>query len=265
MDTYFRQIDEAYASLSGQALEEALLSVLDACGSEHGVQSLPYASMLSELGGYYRGQRRLEESEQYFQSAADLIAAAAGTSSPNYATAVNNLAGTHRLMGQYDKAEGEFSLCLKLYEAALGREHIFYASALNNLSLICLDRRETQQAAALLEQTADILRALPDCVDELATCLCNTAALYLQQGRFDRAADLYRQAIDLYETRLGTRTPHYHAALHGLGLALRALGNSGEAISALQRGLTAAETLYGPDHPEAGSIRRALQETERPE
>ena len=263
---YFEQIDRAYDSLTGKALEERLLELLEQSGGEYGQDSAFYASMLSELGGYYRGQARYEESAGFFRQARELLAASVGENSPDYATAVNNLAGTYRLMGRLDEAEQNFQTCLELYRRTVGEAHILYASGLNNLSLVCLDRGDVDGAAELLGRASAILAAQPGCRDELASSLCNLAALHRQLGRPEQAESELRRAVELYETELGVTTPHYHAALNAMGLVCYDGRRYREALDWFTRAAQAAETLYGREHREcrtalrhAGLARQALE------
>lgn len=253
---YFEEVDRAYDGLTGKALEERLLELLEQSGREYGRDSPLYASMLSELGGYYRGQARYEESAGRFQQALRLLAASVGEDSPDYATAVNNLAGTCRLMGRLDQAERHFRTCLELYRRTVGEEHILYAAGLNNLGLVCLDRGDADGAAKLLERASRILAAQPNCRDELAASLCNLAALHRQLGRPDRAEDELRQALALFENELGTATPHYHAALNAMGLVCYDTQRWQEALDWFTRAARAAEALYGREHRECQAALR---------
>lgn len=252
---YFNQVDLAYETLRGFDLEARLRALAEQAGGEYGRESGVYASVLSELGGYYRGQGRYNESADTFRRVICLLKASVGEHSPAYATALNNLAGTYRLMGEFEKAEQSFLLCLGIYEQTLGRGHVLYAAGLNNLSLVALDRKEPEQAARLLHQASDILSKLPECRDEYATSLVNLAALYRQCGQQEQAQRNLLEAVGLYENELGTDTPHYHAALNALGLVCADLGRRSQAQFWLDKAVCAAETLYGPAHPDVAAIR----------
>lgn len=262
MRKYLSEVDRAYSGLTGAALEERLLELLRDCGETCGRESLAYSSMLGEVGGFYRGQRRLEESEDYFQQCLALLERRFGREDPNYATALNNLAGTHRLMGRYDRAEEEFSACVELYRRTLGEEHVLYASGLNNLSLLCLERGELDRAAELLKKAGDVLEKHPEWVEELATSLCNLGELHRRLGRLEEAEGDLCRALRLYEGELGTRTPHYHAALNTLGLVYRELGRKKAEKRTFRRAAAAAKALYGEEHPEYRAILERIRETE---
>ena len=112
---YLEQVDRAYESLSGGALEARIGALTEACGQEYGAESASYASLLGEQGAYYRGQGRYQESEDCFQRALELLEKTAGKDSPAYATALNNLASVHRLTGRYADAEREYGALARAF------------------------------------------------------------------------------------------------------------------------------------------------------
>ena len=261
--TAFDRVDSAYETCKGPALEQALQAVAADCAAENGEDSPLYAAVCSELGGYYRGQARYAESEAAFLRAIDILGKTVGEASPDYTTALNNLAGTYRVMKEYEKAEQIFRRCLERYEHTLGTGHVLYASGLNNYALVCLDRGDLDRAEALLGRSAEVLAGLPECMDEYAAALCNRSALLLRLHRAAEAVPLLEKAVGLFEMELGTDTPHYHAALHSLGLAHLQQNENAEAADRFFAAACAAETLYGPEHPEAQAIRRSLAEARR--
>lgn len=263
LEEYLARVDLAYETCAGsRALEEQLTALAEQCGAEYGLDSSCYASLLGELGGFYRGQARYEESERCFQRALALLEADPGRDSPAYSTALNNLAGAHRLLGRYTEALEEFHTCLELYRAAVGERHVLYAAGLNNLSLVHLDRGELEEALALQEQVADILAGLPQAKDELASSLCNQAAVCQRLGRLSEAAEKLERALTLFRNELGTDTPHYHAALNSLGIVHYAAGRFEAARDCFAQAAQAASDLYGAGHREvqAALAHRAMAE-----
>ena len=256
LSEYMAAVDEAYTSLSGQALEDRLLTLAKDAEAQFGPENPSFAAMLSEVGSYYRGQGRYEASEEYYLRALSIIP----PDTADRGTALNNLAGTRRLMGRQDQAEQDFLSALALLERTVGHEHVLYASALNNLSLLYLDRKQTDMAKRYLAQASDILSQLPDHPDEYASSLCNLAALELRTGRPEAAAPLLEEAIRLFENELGTDTPHYHTVLNSLGVARWQLGDFPGSESAFRKGLDAAASLYGEGHPEYEKLRAHLQQ-----
>ncbi len=259
MNAYMLQVDAAYENLSGPVLEARLLELLSQSLEEFGGESSFYASMLSELGGFYRGQGQFEKSEDFFKKALAILCSKLGETHPDSVTALNNLAGTHRLMGKLEDAEREFRRCVELYGAALGKGHILYAAALNNLSLLCMDKKDLDGAAEYMAAASQVLAALPENQDEYATSLANLGSLYLYKGSYAQAKDVLERSVELYENCLGTRTPHYHAALNSLGMALMKLGDIEQACTSLEKAAAAAGSLYGREHREYKSIVSLLE------
>lgn len=248
---FLNQVDRAYSSLSGPALEARLQGLRWECRAEYGPHSGEYASLLSELGTFYKGQGKLAEAEDYFRESLALLSDTAGRASTAYATGLNNLAGVHRLLGRQQEAEQEFTTCLALYEVTVGKADVLYAAGLNNLSLVCLDRGDLDRAARLQAQAAEILRARPECRDELAVSLCNLGVLLQRLGRLGQAEEKLAEALDLFRGELGTDTPHFHATLNAMG-AVHYTAERYEAAEAYFRAAAeAAEALYGPEHWEA--------------
>lgn len=260
---YLEQVDQAYESLSGSDLEDRIRALTDACRLEYGEESAPYASLLGELGAYYRGQGRYEESEDCFQRSLDLLGETVGKESPAYATALNNLASVHRFTGRYADAEREYAACLALYRRTVGTGDVLYAAGLNGLSMVYLDQNLLLQAARLQTRAAEILDALPQCRDELAVSLCNLGLLLRQMGRLKEAEEKLTQAISLFEGELGTHTPHYHAALNGLGSVDYAAGRYRQAQARFRQAAQAAEALYGPDHWECRVAKEHMEMARR--
>ena len=251
---YLNAIDEVYALPPSEA-ETALLALDSRCALEYGKDSAEYGAMRNECGAFYKGQGRFDASEACFRQTLALFEKHLGEDHASYATALNNLAGTLRLAGKTDEAERLFRRCLTLYENSLGTGHILYAAGLNNLSLVHLDRGELEQAAALQDQAAQILRSLPECRDELAVSLINLGALYQRMGRLEDAEPLLDEAIAMFLTELGTDTPHYHTALNGRGVIRYAAGRYAGAEADFTAAAQAAEALYGADHYEARAAR----------
>lgn len=259
LDELFRQIDAAYESCAPALLEERLLAILSEGCRLFGEDSPEAASLFSELGSYYRGSRNLAASERSYGRAVSVLKERCGEDDPNYATALSNLAGTHRLMRRFEEAEEEFQRCLDCFRRTVGKRHILYASGLNNLSLLRLDQGDLPGAAALLNEASEILAGLPDKLDERAASLVNLGVLYYRSGELKAARCRLEEAVSLYEDKLGTATPHYHAALRCLALICGSQGEPLRARDILQKALAAARRIYGESHPEVQALEKQLE------
>ena len=258
---YFSIVDKSYGTENNEIIESEIKRACRLAKENEGAQSPIYASMLSELGGFYRGLTRYDESVDCFTKAADIMKAAKGADSPDYATCINNRAGSYRQMKEFDKAEEGFAECLAIYERSVGKHHILYSAGLNNCALVALDKGQTDRAAGLLSESAEILRNMPDHLDEYATSLANTAELYRQLGRFEDAEKNLLEAKDVYENKLhDTFTPHYHAILNSLGLVCAATRRFAQAAEWFRESLKYCERYYNTEHREYKATKRNLDE-----
>ena len=263
---YFSIVDKSYGTEDNATIESEIKRACDLARENEGEGSAIYASMLSELGGFYRGLTRYDESVACFTKAAEILKALNGPMSPDYATCVNNRAGSYRQMREFDKAEEGFAECLKIYEATVGKHHILYSAGLNNVALVALDKGQTDRAAALLTEAANILKELPEHLDEYATSLTNTAELYRQLGRYEDAERNLLEAKDVYENKMhDTFTPHYHAILNSLGLVCMATKRYKEAADWFRSALVYCERYYNKEHREYKATARNLAEAEEME
>ena len=260
---YFRIVDKSYGTEDNQIIESEIKRACELAKENEGEDSAIYASMLSELGGFYRGLTRYDESVECFTKAAEILKALYGPNSPDYATCVNNRAGSYRQMREFDKAEEGFAECLRIYENTVGRHHILYSAGLNNVALVALDKGQTDRAMALLTESAEILKGLPDHLDECATSLANTAELYRQLGRYEDAEKNLLEAKDIYENKLhDTFTPHYHAILNSLGLVCMATERYKEAADWFRASLVYCAKYYNTEHREYKATERNLRDAE---
>ena len=107
-----------------------------------------------------------------------------------------------------------------------------------------------ERAAELQGRAARVLETMPDRRDELAAALCNLGELRRRQGRPEEAERCLLRALELFQRELGVDTPHYHAALNGLGGLCCEVGRYEEACRWFLAAAAAAEKLYGSEHRE---------------
>jgi len=260
---YIRAIDRAYSELRGEEQEARFLALGEDCRRDFGEKSGEYASLINELGAFYRGRAEYAKAEEYFRRALAIQESLGRAGGGDYATVVNNLAGALRLQKRFEESELEFLRCLELYRASVGEQHILYAGGLNNLGLLYLDLGETEKAAGVFAQASGVLEGLPDKRYEYAASLINLGNLYLKQRQPGPAAEKLAAAVTLHETELGTDDPHYHTALNSLGYAWEWLGEREKAAEALEKGFRAALALYGEEHPETRALRRHWEEVKK--
>jgi tetratricopeptide (TPR) repeat protein len=231
-------------------------------------------------------QGRYAESEPLFRQA---LADATKVFGPDHAytlTVANNLAWVLNRLGRGADAE---ALYRKVYEArrrTLGAEHRSTLTSLNNLAVQLRRRGAVAEAEPLLRQAYAGFRATLGA--RHATTLhvgMNLARVLIARNQHDEAATLLRSELDALranndgqsiaaaERLLGRAL----AGLHQRGPARRALLDSWQAASALERGDEARKTaqalvdFYGePDGDSqqrsrwSGELQRLAADRERP-
>ena len=265
LEYFFQEFDKAMKNLRGEEQEKRILAVASECEAAFGGDSPEYVAVLSDVGSYYRGQGRFSESSDYFKKAADILEKTGQGDTADYATVINNYAGCLRLMKNYDEAEPLFKKCLAIYEKTIGKEHVLYASALNNLSLVYMDTGDMDQASDRQKEAAEILLEIPGHLHEAGVSLCNLGSLYIKQGAFDLAEEMAKEAVKLYETKVGTFNPAYQASLNTLGLASFKLGKLAEAKAAFLKAKEAVLDMFGEKHREYAIIEKHIQMVEEAE
>mgnify|MGYP000635799320 CR=1 FL=1 len=100
-----------------------------------------FTAALNELGTYYRGASRYDESVQAFEEAGRDILSYGQKDTADYATNRINLAGTLRLQHQYDRALALYEEARHIYLRLEGRQSYHYAATLNNISLSISTRK----------------------------------------------------------------------------------------------------------------------------
>ncbi len=89
---------------------------------------------------------------------------------------------------------------------------------------------------------------------DTATCLNNLATLYVNQGKYEQADPLYKQALHIREYHLGLRHPDTTSSLNELAGAYCKHGKYAEAESLYQRALSIRERELGPEDPDIALI-----------
>ena len=84
----------------------------------------------------------------------------------------------------------------------------------------------------------------------LSADLGRLAGLLLDQGRWEEAEDLFRQALEADQEALGQRYRSYTGLLNNLAGAVEAQGRLEEAEQLYRRALAMDRRLLGPDHPD---------------
>lgn len=210
---FFKTLDGLYADGQHAEIEDFLRRTLAqhriCCGGHDAV----FTAALNELGTYYRGAGRYDESVRAFEEAGRDILSYGQKDTTDYATNRINLAGTLRLQHQYDRALALYEEARNIYLRLEGRQSYHYAATLNNISLVYLDRKDAAKALAYAQEALAIVRSLPDSQEEQAISLINSSTAHYQLGQQETAAEEARQALMLYQ-EVPEKGIHYANALN---------------------------------------------------
>ena len=161
-------------------------------------------------------------------------------------TATLNLALVDLNLGDLDAAETG-ARWAQAALAALGSPQALRAS--HNLALILDERGAASEACALYEAVLEERRATfgRRHADALRTA-CNLGRLYTRLRQTDAAVELLRETRDAAVADLGPADELALAAAHNLSEALRAKGDSAEAIALARESLDTRRRVLGAHH-----------------
>lgn len=216
LNTFYQGLDHLYQTGRTNEIEAYIRSMMEenrGCCGGHGIL---FISCLNELGSYYRGISRYEDSVRAFEEAGRDILGDMGPESVEYATNRCNLAGTARMMGDYGRALELFTEAAGIYNRIVGKESYYYSTVLNNLSLLYLDMKEYEKAVECLSEALKRIRRTPNQKEEEAVTLVNLAVASQKVGRVPDAEEYLDMAMHIYG-HLEDKGAHYAAALNMLG------------------------------------------------
>lgn len=242
LEYFYRRLDQYYVEGDLEAVERFLLDYRQET-KQHGGDVL--IAVCNELGSFYRGTSRYEESVSAFQEAGDAIAAQLGTDCVEYATLLNNMAGTFRLAGQQERAVNYFSKAVDIYHRQGAEDSYAYASVLNNMALAYQELGENEQAAHNLEQALTLIRNMPGHRHETAVTYSNLTALYHKMGKQQEAMRCLDLALKTFEECSEEENVHYAAALNSLAGFLYSSGDYERAVSTYQKAAAYTKRFFG--------------------
>lgn len=254
MDEFFSTLDRLYLEGNQQKIENYLKATLEALLNQGDERALDAASVLNEMGGYYRGTSRYAESCDCCGRAIAILEEKGMGETIQVATMKLNYAGTLRLMGQLGKSLALFSESKELLEKLGETGSYEYISLLNNLSLTCQDMGDGEKAIELAEAALEAVRKLPNLEDEVPTALNNLAAMLLRQKKYDDAEYRVRQALTEFG-KLPVSSAHEAAAQSTLGVILFNTGRTEAAADAFLASAAGTLSVFGKNVDYASALR----------
>ena len=156
---------------------------------------------------------------------------------------VNNRGVIAMAHGEYADALASVQESVRLKEQILGGEHPDVAISLGNVAYMLSKLHRLEEALIQSERAVSIDEKVLG-VDHPATAhlLENHADILNLAGRFAEADGLARRALAVWQREIGADDPLVAGALTTIGRSALGLGNTREAISALERAYTIRQT-----------------------
>ncbi len=231
---FFQQLDKLYQEGNLNEIEMYLADALRRCEPQDRV------TVLNEIGAFYRGISRYDQSEAAFLQALTVLEAAGQTGSKAYATVLLNLAGVYRLADHCDKAVELYDQVLEM----LDPDTYEYASALNNYSLARQAMGQLDEAQDLAARALEWVEAHGAPAHEVATSLNNLAAICVRRNDTEQAAALLDRALAMYDA-MPEPNIHHAAALYTRGVVHLGQGDLDRAESCFHRALELTDHFFG--------------------
>lgn len=249
MTDFFEHLDDLFRKGDHAKTEEYLkghLEELDAAGNE-----LMKISVLNELGSFYRGVSRYQDSADCFEKAFDLLKRRGMKDTPYHATMLLNYAGTCRLSGRLKEAVSLFLSAKKLFEDTGLKESYEYGSTLNNLAIAYQDLGDMEKALDIGSQALDRMRnraahkeERDAFKEEVATALGNLASILLGMGELEKAEALAAEALSMYDAK-ETGSAHHAAAISTMGAICFRQGRYDIAVEHFEKSLELTRGYFG--------------------
>lgn len=207
------------------------------------------AALTSNLGLAYEKLGRYGEAEATLGKALQIYKDLGLTESLNYARALNNMANVYLNQKRYAKAEETFKNALALYRTHFSEVELDIALVLNNLGLTRLMTGDNIQAERYFRDSLDLQRKLKDETNRMAVTLNNLALVCKKERRFEEAARIYAQAIEVWRASSGPAHPEVAVGLENLASLESAMGQDANAETHYQEALSILDATMPPEHP----------------
>ncbi len=244
MNEFFEKLDALYQSGDLSAVEKYLKEYLDTLEASDQERGLDYASVLNELGGFFRGVSRYAESAEAFSKALEIFRQTGMYESVEYATILLNLAGLQRLTGKAEKAVEQFLEAKDILTACNMQNDYAYASVLNNLSLAYQDLGDYENALDIATKAYEQMQLMADNDHEIATSLNNLTTIHYRMGNFEKAEESINKALNIYNG-MNELNVHHAAALSIKAMLLSRAGKTAEALVYFEDSLKKTEHFFG--------------------
>lgn len=211
---FYDTLDSLYEKKEMDKVEPYMLETLARAGKCRDLEGV--VSVCNELGGLYRAMRRTDEALWTYEKVLKGLEQMGLKGTCNYASALMNLGNVHIARKSYEKAYDIDRQALEILER-LGGEAYQRAALYNNMSAVLRELGRTKEAQDMALRAIEIIRELPECMDELATSYTNLGQAQAKEYAFSDARQNLMHALQLYENSSKDRDIHYANAVYALG------------------------------------------------
>ncbi|MBI3927405.1 MAG: tetratricopeptide repeat protein [Armatimonadetes bacterium] len=233
-------------------VEDLYKKALDIFEAHFGFDHPDVATLVHDLGDYYRTLRQYERAEFLLKQALEIRTGKLGApDDPALPQALETLGRVYEEQGKAREAGQQYQRALEILEAQLGPDDPEVVGRLNNLVIMYRMYGRYGDAEPLYERMLELRENSlgPDHLD-LVPDLCSLGLLYQVQDKYDQAEVVFKRAVGILEASLEPDHPETAWVLNHLGELNHLQGRYEEAEQVLERATAMWERVLGPDHPD---------------
>ena len=248
IDVFFQGLSTVFASGDQEAVSGYLRRSLAEAEAEN--DSHAAVTILNEMTGYFRSISNYAEALKASERAIALMQSLGYENTAAYGTTLLNAGTAYRAAGDNIRAMELFFQALALFGDHLPADDHRLAGLFNNIGAIYEETGRYTEALDVLQQAADILEKHPDMASDAAVVRSNLALILLRVQRDAEAMAALEKALTLFrrqgEGEAGRRlSPHYAAALAGMGEVHMRMQEYAKAVEAYEAALEHIKATFG--------------------
>jgi CHAT domain-containing protein/Tfp pilus assembly protein PilF len=186
----------------------------------------------------YEAQGDFSRAERIYQQVIELNKQVFGPTHPNTVASINNLAYLYLIDQKPEQAETHFLEAYEIWKKLYGEKHQDTLKALNNSGRVQTQLGELNQAeetlVRALELRTDLFGGREH--EDVLRSMNDLAALYVEQGREEKALALFQETLELQGPVLGELHPYTFETLNNLANLQQEMGDLDDAYETHQLG-----------------------------
>lgn len=204
---FYREFDRRAVKSGPVELESWLKDTLEAYRAEHPDDTRGIATIMTEMGSFYRVTGVYSDSSRMFTLAKLELEGAGLHESAEYADAINNMGALFRLTEEYERAGALFDESIDILRKLPDAAPELFSSSLNNYALMLQDTGEYARSAELYEEALDAVKHLKSGSLARATMLSNLAFDRYMLSERDKAIANIDESLEIFTAELGAEHP----------------------------------------------------------